>query len=723
MTRRRLAVVAVTLTWFATASSLPGEEAPRPSVPADPGLTDGVKKQLGAAALIPADAFFFSSSLALAEQWRAITESKAWKQHILILPGVQLLLGQLRQTELYRAYTTRKARDPLLLEAVEVGLDAISNEVFVYGDARVRATVDTIVKVYLDLFTETLKTSLEGRHDNEGQMVAAACRAILSSPAGPLLPGFALGFRLSKPDRCRKLIETALERWKEDLPRAPRKEELGGGTYHTWTIRYSDLPEEDRQEIDQALASSELTPEERDHMSAYLARQTLALSIGLRGDYLLISLGADTSHLAALGGARSLAAEGALAPVRRRLKPGLVGLSYIHEALTTESPLPLDKFPREIRQVVALHRKEIRPETLERLEKDLRALIEERNTGLFPATKPVVAATFLNRGLETFTFQARGKSQLALDRPLKIFSHAGDAPLLAIASRAPPSLKAYGRLVHWIRTAYGYCDELLVPASMTASDREAFERFKGVLVPAFKSLHETTEQLMFPALDGAESLWVLDGGGKLGALWGPLPRPLIFPRPVFVVATTAGESLRKAFSSYRTTINDALVKTRKNLEVEAFQIPEAARRDHAGGSLYSYGPLPFLPGAELEPHALLAEGLAMIGLSPDQSSAVAAAAAAPVGEVVDLAGPAGLVFRLDVSTLTQILAEDLTVVVSLLAQQEEIPRPVAGAIFMHLPDIAAALGTLRTFSGRLFEAEDGFEVLHAWLHVKDVESP
>ena len=62
--------------------------------------------------------------------------------------------------------------------------------------------------------------------------------------------------------------------------------------------------------------------------------QTLSISLGTSGDYLIGSIAADNNHLKKFGKGSPLSAHTSLAPVREHLtKPNLLGLHYVSQEL------------------------------------------------------------------------------------------------------------------------------------------------------------------------------------------------------------------------------------------------------------------------------------------------------------------------------------------------------------------------------------------------------
>ena len=112
-------------------SKVAAAEAPKIVADAKTSVPGAPSADLGAASWIPEDAAYFRATLRLREEWQAITESRAFKK-ILVLPAVQMALGQLLQHPAYKGFLKESQNNPFLKSALEVASDAISREIFVY---------------------------------------------------------------------------------------------------------------------------------------------------------------------------------------------------------------------------------------------------------------------------------------------------------------------------------------------------------------------------------------------------------------------------------------------------------------------------------------------------------------------------------------------------------------------------------------------------------------
>jgi hypothetical protein len=701
-------------------SDAPQPPPARPAAPVtEPMPVAEAEKELGAAAWVPADAGYYSGTLRLHEQLEAVARSRAY-QRILAMPVIGMGLMQMRGQPAYRAFLELIEKEPLAAQGLDVAADAFSTEVFFHADARAVPFVAAVLGIYLELVSQGLRAAAAGdSRAPEAPLANSIVREVLFHEKDLRCPPLIAGFRLARPEAARELIVKLLDRFGKDLPVPVRKESVAEGEYHTLQFDGRMLPGEFREEVARDLKQAGVPEDTTARFSAFLESQTLAVSAGLRGNYLLLSIGPDLEHLKKLGGEASLARSPAFAPVRRRLKPGVVSLSYVHPALASSrlNPAGVAAYVAKLLAVVPAG---TLPEGFApRLDKDLRSLVADVN-GFLPEDGPRLSVTFLNRGYESFTFAPRVPFALDPTRPLAIAERAGSAPLGLLASRSPPSREAYLTLTRWLQTAYGYFLDYAAPR-IPEADRQDFLRFEKLFLPALKEIHTTTESLLFPAIDGGQRLITLDGGGSLASLPGapePLSRPLRYPRPALVFEVKDAEKLRGAFRAYRQTANRLLAQAAKEFDLDEFQIPEPASRPHAGGTLYTY-PLPASLGPDLEPHALVLDGRVVIALSPAQSQDIAEAKTPPVEGAVKLGADAGLVYRLQVAPLARLLIADAGIVLAELGKHGVVDQGTLPVINFHLHLLGEALGAFKSWSGRVTE-EEGLQVSHSWLEIEDL---
>lgn len=696
-------------------------------------LSQSMQRDFGAATWIPEDAGFFSAGYRYGDQWRAFNQSTAF-QEVLATPAAQMALTWIRQQPYLGQLQAARAQNPLIDQSVRLAQQAFAKEVFVYVDDRGPGFVNALADVYATAFWGGFATAWQEQKNVgmvpqreialRGQMI----RQMLEWQSDLRMPGVVFGFRLSDPKLGKDWITGIIPPLQQAIPFPLQKEMLGGGEYLTLRIEVRKFMTADhRAAIEAELWQVDEGQELAQELIEFLESQTLSIAVGMRGDYLLLSIGADNSHLEEFGKGTSLAESATLAPVRKVFRDDLVGLSYVDAALTNSGKIDVDETVAGL-DYFLLDVKDHMPAGMdERLLADAESLLMEVNESL-PEAQPTLAVSFWRDGFESFQFSALAPGSMESSQPLRILAHAGRAPLMAFASNSPPSLPNFRRLAFWIQRAYGYCEELL-EHHLTAEEWEKFRDFQSLALPTIRDLHDTTFDLLIPALDGGQSVFLMDAKGAFTHSpddKSPLPQPIRFPRPAMVFEVQDAEKLVAACIKYREIFNQLMRKVQQqNPDVQPFQLPAPTHRTMGDATLYNY-PIPddYQPATYLnndfEPHAMLTDRHLVLSLSPRQSQQLLTASPRPESAIIDWDQPSGRAAWFDFRVLTKLLGDDADAVLALLGTEQQIEPTTAMMVKVHVDKLRSALGALRSYQSRTYEG-DGLQVTHSWLHIEDID--
>ena len=687
------------------------QKAPASAPTEDPGLTEPMVTEFGAATWVPESSSLFASSLRLKQQWEAVRDSNAIAL-LLDLPTVQMALGELTRSEQWTQLQQMRQQNPQVASGLDVLADAFSQEAFMCLDEKWPDVVTAISAIYVQSMIASMQR-------DESATANAAIAAVINQTDTLRLPGTLIGFRMSDPARAQELLKELITQLKSAVPLPITEEEIGGSKFHTLRMDATAIPPKMRRDANQKLQQTSVPPDRVTKLNAWLDSLTLAVAIGLRDDYLLISIGADTTQLEALGAKSSLAMSEQFAPVRRCFKPGVLSLSYLCAELTNSGKIPVDDALAMLDEGLTWFG-ETPAELPARLRKDAAGFLEDLNNGL-PEAHAELHVTFLNRGVESYSFGAVLPGMDA-SRPLSILSSAGPAPLLAIAGRSLPSRESWERLTHWIDIAYGYFEDYAVPR-MSKSDLAQFSAFEETFLIAAHEMQETTLNKLIPAVDACQGLFVLSGDGMLPMIPGldaPLPRPLPYPRPAMVFEINDAKLLTTAFAEYRTTVNTLLATlAKKEPDLKDVEIPAPASRDFAGGKLYTY-PMPIPPELKLLPHAVVTKDRAVLAIAEDHSAALLKSTPIPTGGVVDLTAPAGAAGWVDIAGITNMLFDEAEIVLHVMASEGEIDPQTVDLVKGHFPIARRVLGVFKSYTSRTW-VEGDTAITHSWLRIEDAK--
>jgi hypothetical protein len=361
------------------------------------------------------------------------------------------------------------------------------------------------------------------------------------------------------------------------------------------------------------------------------------------------------------------------------------------------------------------------PGLKKRLQKDAERLLAAIDP---PSFGDMLAFSFENRGIESYTF-THASETLDHSEPLSILTHRGTSPIVAIASHAALYGEEYGTVVTFLREAYSYVDDFVVPR-LDPDQKMDFNRVVNIVMPFIVSLHENTRDKLIPAVDGSQGLQVMDGGGELKQLPGGKQLTPVVPVPRIGLAMQLKDPTKfvAAIHGYVDATRALVRRIRRNFPndvVANFEIPSPRTAEFAGGTLYFY-PLPADMGADVFPCALLKGSLLVLASSKALAEEMAGAAPMPKADVADPTQAAGMVTLVDLEVGRQWLVK-LSDAVFMHMQQERVinPRDVGGAMMvkMHVDALWRSLKVFRSYCSTATREGDHL-VMHSWLHVEDV---
>ena len=253
--------------------------------------------------LVPADAAFFSSWSRQGEQFELVRNSRAFAQ-LMEIPRAREILGPLVFGEFDLDNPNHVTMKQWLSQPfVQAGLDAISHEVFVYGDTNFTAFVNDCREIAWGKEEDRLAALVDGKSGDRAESAADA--AILGRLAGLDPPGLVVGFKAENPFRARiqlmlldGLISIALAG--KDVPPLVRKqygrETIQGQQFLTFTITGSMV-------LDQIefKNSPSIQPETLTAFIRAFREKKMVAAVGFLKGYVILSLGGTTEHLQRLG--------------------------------------------------------------------------------------------------------------------------------------------------------------------------------------------------------------------------------------------------------------------------------------------------------------------------------------------------------------------------------------------------------------------------------------
>lgn len=567
----------------------------------------------------PADAAFYMTLLRGREQYDAFVNSKAFaklKEMPIVQMGIGMLQQQWNDPNGDWAEFKELADQPENRQLVDLLIDGISHEVFVYGDEGYA----NLLALINDMNRAQRQAQIAALNDGDpGQAVVQGLLQALSKHLDTLrTPETVIGFRISNKQAAQAQIARLERELRNALAEQPdlvarlAHEQIGGQDFLTW-------------KLDGSLIPWDALPPDFAPAKDKISKMTVSISLGVYSDYLLLSLGTDNSHLASLGKGPLLISRKELAPLKPHLKERVVAISYASEAFITkanntseqiddlvtwgEMLLPLAGLDSDLQNEIVTDAR--------KLATDIKSVI--------PRAGAVSGVGFLtDQGYEGYAYDWGENKSLDGSKPLTILNHVGGDPLFFAAGRAKYAPENYDTASKWLGRILYYAEKIGVER-LGPNEREFYDAVRGDLQPLIVRLDQVTRDKLVPAFRDGQGAVVLDAkamSDKWHEALPPAPQPLPMLELALVYTVSDVEMLKAAASEYFDIIQEALdvLHKAKPEEIPELKVPPPQKRDFPAGTVYYY-PLPAFAGIDkqIAPNAGLSKDTLALSLVPKQT--------------------------------------------------------------------------------------------------------
>ena len=221
------------------------------------------------------------------------------------------------------------------------------------------------------------------------------------------------------------------------------------------------------------------------------------------------------------------------------------------------------------------------------LAKDLKALM--------PEVGAMMGFRFLSdRGVEHYRYAWGDHGRLDGSKPLGLLQHVGGNPILGLVAREKVNVEDYDRMVKWVKTAYGYFDELGAAAACRKPTARRFRTFLKAALPLVERMDKANREMLLPAMADGQSALVIDGKLTSKHFIESLPateKPMPMAEPAIVMGVSDAKLLKQGLGEYREVINgliDAVRQVEGSNVPENVQIPEPQTTEGPLGTIYSF---------------------------------------------------------------------------------------------------------------------------------------
>ncbi|MEA1952335.1 MAG: hypothetical protein U9N87_13205, partial [Planctomycetota bacterium] len=513
---------------------------------------------------IPADAAFYRAALRNREQIEAVLNSRAWaklcgmpicreyarlQSHPMAQAALQLGKSKFAEAQPAAAQMETFFNDPQVQRFIEFLGDICSDEVFVYGD---RGFVD-LVELLHEINLAAMSNSLDGQPSGECPIL----KTLAKNPDRIVAPNLVMGFRIRDQhlaaEQLGKLeLVLGLACWTQpELNGRMRREQINGTSFLTFKLDSRLLTDADAN-----LSISEQDKKSFAALRKKIADLKLTIALGIKGDYLLVSLGPSTDGLARLnvsgkkGPSKRLIDRVEMRPVRRMKGRRLTSICYRSREFNRALCAP-DKYAAALarRLDARLKSAKLDPATKTRLQADAVALRRDIESLRQKPGAVVKVCLMSRRGMESYCFDRGGHAWLDGYKPLGLLEHVGGRPLLLKSFRATCTVAQYDMATRWLAKGYDYFEDRVL-WNIDAAWRKPCRLTVALLRPILRQIDRVNRRVLIPTLQDGQIVFLINDDG-----------------PAFITDTTAAERLQEVYEEYWTVyrdVVDALEDTRSD---------------------------------------------------------------------------------------------------------------------------------------------------------------
>lgn len=688
--------------------------------------------------LVPADAGFYSAMLRNKEQVDLLVNSKAF-QAVWNLPQVQAnwkkALDEYNKDKGELAPVRQFLESPLGKDVVATLTDAVSDEVFLYGSDALGGTLQLAMAVYNNVQYGPLMAMLEGRGGDPNEIQAYyALKGLAAHLDLVKVPDFTIGFKVKDAARAEKLVALLEQLGTQALKEAPpplqgrlKRTTVGKSNLLTVNLDGSLVPWGQIPIKDLEQKAGEFAD-----LVTKLKQMTLTVSLGMHEGYLVLGVGPSTAPIAKLSGTGPLLKD---TPEFKLLaKAGsnkLTDVNYSSKSyLTKITAGNVEQFDKMLEVARAgLGAAPLPEERKAAILKDVEAMVKGMKD-VQPSLGAALSFNFLTaRGTEGYAYDWTKYPGVDGSKPLTLFSHVGEKPILAAVGRSKGDVESYKAMARYAKAAYGHLTALAADNIPDDDNKKRFAEATKAIEALAKKFDTVTTTLLYPATADGQSGFVVDGK------WASKEwvKGVAFDKemPMLEVAILTGLSdsgkFVQAMNEYRKLINEAIsefgrIVPEANIP-PALEVPLPEKKAVGNDALYFY-PLGETPlDKRVQPTFGVGKDVFVIAASAEHATRLLASkpfkpAGGPLAARIDKPLSGGS--YVDMNGLIDVVAPWAEFGIRQTLAQEKADKKTVD------DSMAAFQAVLRLFkcvkeSSTATYTEDGATVTHSETVVKDID--
>jgi hypothetical protein len=559
-----------------------GRAAAPPAADPDPVLKGTILEK------IPHDASFFAAALRNKEQLDALRKSNAFKA-LKKSPVYKLVLDVVkRQLEdqglpadlIDRLFDDRPGKKEdneeksANEELIELLLASLGDEVFVYGG---RGWTELAL-----LFRQAVGSGLSGGAEELGNGDVFGAMKALSKDSLQVLqknrdklrvPELVIGMRAKDP----KKIEEHVKRLEKELapllavfdPRLKGKLTRDGGLL-TLTLDGSFLP------WNQLELGDLVDKKDFADLFDHLKKATLAVSFGIKGDYVVLAVGSSPKDLDRLGKGKPLARRYELQPIAKQDAKKVTAVAYVSKDFlnATLGAPDWEGVGKTVKSLV--DKITDKDDARKAVKKDVDGFVSELKKWSRGYGAVSFYAVRTADGYDAFVHDF-GDHSWCKGVKTHLFDHVRGEPIFAAAFGFSDPGPAYATLSKYVRAFYGHAESALLAWDIDEEYKTEYKKHAPGILKAARSLDDAISKKLLPAMKGrAGAGVVVDGKWKSKRWHSSLPESkheLPMLEPALLLGISDPEKFAGGMKDSRTALVD-LYNGLRGATAQMVQLPD-----------------------------------------------------------------------------------------------------------------------------------------------------
>lgn len=578
--------------------------------------------------IVPQNVEYYSASLRCQEQLDMFLGSNAYKR-IMEMGPVQFATGmakmQLQTNDDLARVVQFFESEPELTAVLK---DLVSHEVFTYGSGGIGNWLEMLNELNRIQQTAQLEAMAAGEEPQEFMMRKVLAYAEQNKQK-LVLADFVVGLKSSDVDALKAQLNRLDQLATGALGQDPnmkdryKKQTINGHEYLTLTLEGSMVPWQMMPaEVTDALSG----------MMDHLKKMTLTISLGVHGDYLIVSIGDSTDHLAQIGTGSLLADASEMAPVLKAGDKKLTSIGYASASLLRQAGSAegqLDTFTQLAD--LMLPQSPLSEDLQTEIRSDLDKAISKVKESLPEAAAMSSYGFITEKGFESLAYSWGGAGAMNASKPLPLLKHVGEAPIMFFVARTTTDPEQYEMTREVFKRAYYYAEKIAAE-EMSEEEFATFQKAAKRLMPLMAKFDEATSKYMIPAMADGQAAMVLDAKST-STQWTMVLPESAQPLPMLELGMIQGvsdrEALEKGLKSYFDTLQEVINTLSKMSQEDDFmdlfpqpippiQLPAPATNEAGDAKLYSYAMPPQAPVSErIAPNMGINDKMMIMSLMPE----------------------------------------------------------------------------------------------------------